>query len=84
MCVVYVCDVRVDATFLLQIKAANTLADLTVDKSIGSKLVDAGGLNTLVELCKRENGLIMQYTAVAIGNLSSSTKRFVQPIHFFV
>ena len=61
----------------VQIKAANTLADLTVDKSVGSKLVDAGGLNTLVELCKRDNGLIMQYTAVAIGNISSSSKRCV-------
>ena len=41
------------------------------------KLVDAGGINTLVELCKRDNGLIMQYTAVAIGNLSAGSKRYV-------
>lgn len=60
-----------------QIKAANTLADLTVDRSVGQKLVDAGGINTLVELCNRDNGLIMQYTAVAIGNLSSSSKKWV-------
>lgn len=41
------------------------------------KLVDAGGINTLVELCNRDNGLILQYTAVALGNLTSGSKRCV-------
>jgi hypothetical protein len=61
----------------VQIKAANALADLTVDRAVGSKLVDAGGIDTLVELCRRENGRIMEYCAAALGNLSSGSKTYV-------
>ncbi len=60
---------------VFQIKAANALADLSADREVGVKLVDAGALDTLVELCKRDNGLITEYTAVALGNLAAGSKR---------
>ena len=41
------------------------------------KLVEAGGIDTLIELCKRDNGLITEYTAVTLGNLSAGSKKYV-------